>query len=439
MVYSPEGLGGLSERCHRLIGERILPPRFREKERPVLVNNWEATYFDFDEEKLCGLADSAAELGAELFVLDDGWFGERDSADRSLGDWQVNRRKLPGGLEGLAEHVRSRGMEFGLWVEPEMISRESELYRRRPDWCLHIPGRKPPEGRSQLMLDLTRREVREHLIGVLIGLLDAAPVSYVKWDMNRPRAGASSPTLPARHRGEVHHRYLLGLYEVLEKVTAARPEVLFEGCAGGGGRFDMGMLYYMPQYWSSDNTDAVSRLTIQYGTSILYPPVTMGAHVSAVPNHQTGRTVPLSFRGNAAMSGNLGYELDPAALTPAERLEVQEQIAFYTRHRRLIQFGRFIRLAGPAEHGETAWMFVDEDQREALVFRFIIRREANEPLRRLPLAGLDPDAVYADQDSGRRCRGDELMHRGLHPPAEPAEPTESAGEYLSLRIFLQAE
>lgn len=432
MFYSPEGLEGFSDRSHRFIRDRILPPAFRERERPILFNNWEATYFDFDEERLQGLADTASELGIELFVVDDGWFGERNSDAASLGDWQVNRRKLPGGLGGIGEYARERGMQFGLWVEPEMVSRESELFRRHPDWCLHLPGRQAPESRRQLVLDLTRREVREHLIRTFDELLDSAPISYVKWDMNRPLAGAASPALPPHRRGEVHHRYVLGLYEVMEAITSAHPDILFEGCAGGGGRFDMGMLYYMPQYWTSDNTDATDRLSIQYGTSIVFPPVTIGAHVSAVPNHQTGRSVPLDFRGNTAMSGNLGYEMEIDALSQQERADIARQIAFYKEHRRLIQFGRFIRLLSPFEGEGAAWMFVDEQQSGALVFWFLAHREANRMRRRLLLRGLDLQRVYAEVESGRRCRGDELMHRGLLlPPA--------AHDFESVRILLKGE
>jgi alpha-galactosidase len=408
-----------------------LPPRFQDTERPVLFNNWEATYFDFDEPKLLSLADTAAELGLELFVLDDGWFGERNSDATSLGDWQVNRRKLPGGLSALAEQIRSRGMDFGLWVEPEMISRESELFRQHPDWCLHIPGRPTAEGRNQLVLDLTRREVREHLITTFNAILDSAPISYVKWDMNRYLTNVASPSLPAERQQEVYHRYVLGLYEVMEAITGAHPEVLFEGCSGGGGRFDLGILYYMPQYWTSDNTDAVSRLKIQYGTSILYPPVTMGAHVSAVPNHQVGRSTPLHTRGNAALSGNLGYELDISALSAEEQAQVREQIAFYKQRRRLIQFGRFIRLLDPFQTGEAAWMFVSRDQEEALVFWFLYRREANRPRRRLQLASLDSWRDYMDEASGRRYGGAELMHRGILLPS-------ATHDFESVRIALQA-
>ncbi len=432
LVYSPEGINGLSDRYHRFIRERILPPRFRNTERPVLFNNWEATYFDFSESQLKELADTASDLGIELFVLDDGWFGERNSDTTSLGDWNVNRRKLPGGLAGLGEHIRSRGMEFGLWVEPEMISRESELFRRRPDWCIHIPGRQPPEGRSQLVLDLTRQEVRQHLIETFNGILDAAPITYVKWDMNRYLASVASPGLPKERQEEVYHRYVLGLYEVMEVITSAHPEVLFEGCSGGGGRLDMGILYYMPQYWTSDNTDALSRLKIQYGTSILYPPIVMGAHVSAVPNHQVGRSTPLSTRGNAALSGNLGYELDISSLSENERAEVRRQIDFYKEHRRLLQFGHFLRLLSPFEGAETAWMWVDGTQQEALIVWFSAYREANLTRRRLRLAGLDPQRTYMVQENGRRYRGGELMNRGLLLPAVEQDAA-------SVRLLLRAE
>jgi alpha-galactosidase len=377
------------------------------------LNNWEATYFDFDERTILEVARSGAELGVELFVLDDGWFGERNADDRSLGDWWVNRKKLPSGISGLAEQIRALGMRFGLWVEPEMVSPESELYRSRPQWALEIPGRRQALGRRQLVLDLTREEVQRYLIDTLLGILDGAPIDYIKWDMNRYLTHAASPSLPPERRGETAHRYVLGLYRVLDAVTAHAPGVLFEGCSGGGGRFDPGILAYMPQYWTSDNTDAVARLGIQEGTSLVYPPVTMGAHVSAVPNHQTGRTTGIETRGAVAMAGNLGYELDPRALGAADREAVAEQIAFYRRYRGLIQYGGFHRLelGGAGGAGARAWLFTGAESgsgptgpasgsgpAEALLFWIPGMVEANRPRPRIRIPGLDPDRSYVVRD-----------------------------------------
>ncbi len=416
MVYADDGLNGMSSRFHRFIQERIVPPHFAERERPILFNNWEAVYFDFDESVLAQLADAAQELGIELFVLDDGWFEGRDSDRTSLGDWHADRRKLPGGLKALGESLEQRGLQFGLWIEPEMISYASELYRRHPDWVMSIPGRPIAEGRNQLVLDLSRPEVCDFIIHTINELLDSAPISYVKWDMNRNLTGAAAPHLPASRQCEIYHRYVLGLYRVLQEITSLHPEVLFEGCAGGGGRFDLGILYYMPQYWTSDNTDAASRVRIQYGTSLFYPPITMGAHVSAVPNHQTGRTASIEMRGHVAMSGNLGYELDIGTLTETDLAAVRGQISSYKKYRTLLQFGKFVRLISPFESTEAAWMFIHPEIDEIIVFRFRLHVEANRPVSVIRLACLDPLGFYRERERGLEYTGSELMNLGMMLP-----------------------
>jgi alpha-galactosidase len=419
LVRSSEGLGGMSARFHGLYRSRLCRGKHRDAERPILVNNWEATYFDFDARKIVALGKEAKGLGIELLVLDDGWFGRRDDDRSSLGDWTVDSRKLPAGLDDLARRVREEGLKFGLWFEPEMVSPDSELYRAHPDWCLHVPSRPRSVGRNQLVLDLGRPEVRAYVVEAVASVLNSAPISYVKWDMNRHMTEVGSAALPSERQKESHHRYILGLYAVMDELTSAFPDVLFEGCSGGGGRFDPGILAYMPQIWTSDNTDAVSRLKIQYGTSLVYPPVAMTAHVSAVPNHQVGRTTPLEFRGDVAMSGNLGYELDPGALGPDEKAEIARQVGFYKRIRKLVQFGDFFRILSPFEGNDTAWIFVSPDRSEAWAAYFRPQAEPNAPLPIFRLKGLDPDADYrvspcagASSPSGI-YGGDELMNAGI--------------------------
>ncbi|WP_379143856.1 alpha-galactosidase [Paenibacillus sp. sgz500992] len=416
MVYSNEGLGGMSRIYHRLYRTRLVRGMYRDKERPILVNNWEATYFNFNADKLVEIAAEGSKLGIELFVLDDGWFGKRDSDNSSLGDWTEDLRKLPGGLADVAKRVNDLGMQFGLWVEPEMISPDSELYREHPDWCLHVPGRRRTEARWQLVLDFTRAEVREYIYDALSKIFSTVPVAYVKWDMNRNLTEIGSACLPAERQGETAHRYVLGLYELIERLTADFPHILFESCSSGGGRFDPGLLYYMPQTWTSDDTDAAERLKIQYGTSLVYPVSAMGAHVSAVPNHQVGRVTPLSFRGDVAMSGNFGYELDLTKFTDEEKELVKEQVANYKEIRGLVQRGNLYRLQSPFEGNETAWMFVSDDQREALVYYFRVMAVPYPPRRSLLLSGLNPDYNYTLTDSGEVYGGDRLMQAGLALP-----------------------
>jgi len=428
LVYSPEGLGGMSRTFHRLYRTRLCRGAYRDKERPILINNWEATYFDFNAEKLMNIVRAAKELGLELFVLDDGWFGRRNDDKRSLGDWFVNEDKLPEGLEGLAAQVNEQGLSFGLWVEPEMISPDSDLYRAHPDWCLHVPDRRRTLGRHQLVLDFSRQDVRDYIVQRLTAVFSSTPIAYVKWDMNRNMTEIGSALLPPERQRETAHRYMLGLYEVLEKITSAFPNILFESCSGGGGRFDPGMLYYMPQTWTSDDTDAIERLKIQYGTSLVYPISSMGSHVSAVPNHQVHRTTPLATRGHVAMSGNFGYELDLSKLSDEEKAEIARQVEEYKGLRGLVQQGDFYRLLSPFEGNDTAWQFVSADKSEAYAVFVRTLAVPNGPLARLRLKGLDPNRNYRLRGTEEVFGGDELMYAGL-----PLPPL--AGDFRSLAFY----
>jgi alpha-galactosidase len=429
LVFSAEGLGGMSRAYHRLYRKNLCRGEWRAKPRPVVVNNWEATYFDFDDARLIEIATVAADLGIELFVLDDGWFGHRDDEHSSLGDWFVNRKKLPGGLESVAARVREKGMSFGLWFEPEMISPDSDLCRAHPDWCLHVPGRSRSEGRHQLVLDFSRPEVRENIYQQMTAIFASAPISYVKWDMNRNMTEVGSSTLEPARQQEVAHRYILGLYELIERLTREFPSILFEGCAGGGGRFDPGILYYMPQIWTSDNTDAICRLKIQYGTSLIYPWSAISAHVSVVPNHQVGRVTPLKTRGDVAFTGAFGYELDLSLLNAGERQEIKRQTAFYKQVRELLLSGDFYRLRSPFESDEAAWMVVSADRSEALVTHVTILAPPNAAQGFLRLKGLDPTARYKVGDL--ICSGDALATIGL-PIPYPAEDFVSCQWHLRM-------
>ncbi|MBR6570658.1 MAG: alpha-galactosidase [Clostridia bacterium] len=414
LSFSQSGLNGLSQLLHTAIRTRLCRGIWRDQVRPILINNWEATYFKFNKEKLLAIAKRAAEAGMELFVLDDGWFGRRNNDKSSLGDWFVNEEKLSGGLKPLADSIHALGMQFGLWFEPEMISPDSDLYRANPDWCLHVPGRPRSTRRNQLVLDMSNPDVQDYVIASVTRVLESAPIDYVKWDMNRNFAETGSAALSPCRQGEVHHRYMLGLYRVLEEITTRFPHILFESCSGGGGRFDPGMLYYMPQTWTSDDTDAVERLFIQYGTSLAYPPCTMGAHVSAVPNHQVGRVTTLKMRGDAALMGAFGYELDLTALSDGEMAEIACQVARVKQFRSLTQKGRFTRLASPFEGRLAAWQFASEDRGELLVCIFRRYAEANAEHTYIRVMDVDENACYKD-DEGRLWHGGVLKHVGILP------------------------
>ena len=418
LVYSGKGFGQMSRTYHKLYRTRLVRGKYRDEARPILINNWEATYFDFDEEKIVGLAKAAKELGIELFVLDDGWFGKRNGDNCSLGDWYANKEKLPNGITGLSKKINEMGLKFGLWVEPEMVSVDSDLYRAHPDWCIHVPDRVRTEARNQLILDLSRKEVCDYIVDAIGGILKESDISYIKWDMNRNMSEFGSTGLPADRQKEMPHRYMLGLYDVMERITSAYPHVLFEGCSGGGGRFDPGILYYMPQIWTSDNTDAMERLKIQYGTSMCYPVSAMGAHVSAVPNHQTGRVASLKTRGNVAMSGNFGYELDLTKLSDEEKEEIKAQVVQYKELRTFVPKGDMYRLKSPfadVNHNgnDTAWMVVSEDGTDVFAAYFRKSCIVNGGIYRMKFTALEPDAIYEVVGENIRYSGDELMEIGL--------------------------
>lgn len=416
MVYSDQGLNRMSQTFHRLYRTRLAKGYWRDRERPVLLNNWEATYFDFDEQKLLEIAENAKEDGVELFVLDDGWFGTRCNDRSGLGDWWPNPDRLPDGLKGLSEKIEKMGMKFGLWFEMEMVNKDSELYRTHPDWIIHTPNRSTSHGRNQYVLDFSRKEVVDYIYGMVSAILREARISYVKWDMNRSITECYSIAYGAEQQGEIFHRYILGVYDLYERLTSEFPEVLFESCASGGGRFDPGLLYYAPQGWVSDDTDAVERIKIQYGTSYAYPVSSMGAHVSITPNHQLYRSTPLKTRGDVASFGAFGYELDLARLTKEERVMVRKQIEFVKRYRKLIHTGDFYRLLSPFDGNLAAWMVVSEDKRHAIVAYFKILNDVNCEYRRLRLHGLEGSFSYtmkADGTEKGRFYGDELMNIGM--------------------------
>lgn len=413
MVYTDKGLNHLSQTYHKLYQRRLARGYWRDKARPILINNWEATYFDFTEERIVEIAKKAKECGVELFVLDDGWFGQRSSDKAGLGDWVANRDRLPEGIEGLAERISSLGMKFGLWFEPEMVNKDSDLYRAHPDWILQTPERTNSHGRFQHVLDFSRKEVVDAIYEMMSKILGNAKISYVKWDMNRSITECFSAALPADRQGEVFHRYILGVYDLYERLTSRFPEILFESCASGGARFDPGILYYAPQGWTSDDTDAVERLKIQYGTSYCYPVSSMGSHVSVSPNHQLNRETPLYTRANVAYFGTFGYELDLNKLTEEEQKEVKEQIAFMKEYRDLFQFGTFYRLSSPFEKNITAWMSVSEDKKTAIVGWYRVLNPVNDSYTRLKLCGLLEDVEYTIEGQKGTFFGDELMNLGI--------------------------
>lgn len=414
LTYSSQGLSKLSQNFHELIKKHIVSPQWQNKERPVLINNWEATYFNFNEHKLLKLAKKAKKLGVELFVLDDGWFGKRNDDTSSLGDWRVNKKKLPSGIDGLAEKINKLGLSFGIWVEPEMVNPDSDLYRIHPDWAIFHPERTPSLGRNQLVLDLSRQDVRDYLFESLSTLFDQANIVYCKWDMNRSFTDVFSHHLSADNQGEIWHRYILGLYELLSKLTKKFPHILFESCASGGNRFDLGMLYYMPQTWTSDNTDGIERIMIQYGTSVVFPPSTMGAHVSQAPNAQTIRNTPIETRFNTAAFGLLGYELDLTKLSKHDLNIIKNQISYYKEHRSLFQFGTFYRLQNPFETNLCQWMVTNPSGEEALVGIYQKLAKPNDQLEKIAVNGLNNDGRYIIKNRSQyfnlRIFGDLIKH-----------------------------
>lgn len=413
MVYSDQGVNGMSQTYHRLFGKRLVRGGWRDKERPIVINNWEANRFTFNEDSLMRLAKTASEVGIELFVLDDGWFGNRNDECSGLGDWVPNLDKLPQGIKGLSEKIHALGMDFGLWFEPEMVNKNSDLFRQHPDWILAAPGRSVSHGRNQYVLDFSRKQVVDYVYMVMDQIFRESEVNYVKWDMNRSITECYSQAYPANRQGEIFHRYILGVYDLYERLIRSYPHILFESCASGGGRFDAGMLYYAPQCWTSDDTDAIERLKIQYGTSVCYPVSSMGAHVSAVPNKQVNRITPMDTRANVSYFGAFGYELDLDELTEEEIGKVRKQVTFMKAHRRLLQFGTFIRLVSPFTSNFTAWMVVSEDKKKAIVGYYRILNEANGPYRRLKLKGLRDHLLYRLEGSEKGYYGDELMNAGL--------------------------
>lgn len=419
--YTPEvilscsttGFAKLSQNFHHIIRNHVCRGTYQLSSRPVLINNWEATYFDFNEEKILNIARQASKLGIDMMVLDDGWFGKRDGDCSGLGDWFVNEKKLNGGLKALVEKINAMGMKFGLWFEPEMVSEDSDLYRNHPDWAIQIPGRKPMRSRYQLVLDMSNPEVVDYLYGVMSAILRENHIEYVKWDMNRSISDWYTATLSRGRQMEMPHRYVLGLYELLEKLTSEFPDVLFEGCSGGGGRFDAGMMYYCPQIWCSDDTDAHERTFIQYGTSFFYPTSTVGSHVSAVPNHQTGRITSIETRGVVAMAGSFGYELDLNQLSEEEKAVVAKQVTHYKEYQSLIYNGDYYRLANPFEDGMSAWSWISEDKKTILVQGVLFRAKPNVLRKTLRLMGLEAKKNYKIAGTEEVYTGVALMSRGV--------------------------
>lgn len=413
MTYSDEGYGKMSRSFHKLYRTRLVRGKYRDAERPVLLNNWEATSFNFDEKKILDIAHGAKELGIEMLVLDDGWFGKRNDDKSSLGDWFENREKLPDGVDGLAKKINAMGLKFGLWFEPEMISPDSELYRAHPDWCIHSGNNPRTLGRNQLILDLSRKDVCDYIKGFMTEILTRANIEYVKWDMNRNFGETGSELLDKDHTGEFAHRYMLGLYDVLEYITNKFPDVLFEGCSGGGGRFDAGMLYYFPQFWTSDDTDACERMFIQYGTSMVMPASSMGAHVSVSPNHQCGRITSLDSRAFVAMCGTYGYEMDVSKMTDEEKQRSREHIEIFKRVRDVIHKGNMYRLRSPFDGNYCAFQYVSEDKsRCVLVFSTVLAHPNMERFR-VKFEGLDPFGIYRERNTGHIYSGAVMMNVGM--------------------------
>lgn len=416
MVHSYEGIGKMSRTFHDLYRNNLIRGEYKDKRRPILINNWEATYFNFDTDKLIDIAKEASKLGIEMLVMDDGWFGHRDSDNSSLGDWFVYEKKLKGGLKYLVDEVNKLGMKFGIWFEPEMISPDSELYKAHPDWAIQIKGRPLTLCREQYVLDYSRKEVRDHVYGMMKKILDSANIEYIKWDMNRQLTEVGSATLPAERQRELWHRYVLGVYDLMDRLTTDYPHILLENCSGGGARFDPGMLYYSPQIWCSDDTDAIERLKIQHGTSMCYPCLAMGAHVSDCPNHTVGRNTPFKTRGHVAMVGTFGYELDVTRIPQEDRDAIPAQIKEFNKFNKLVRTGDHYRIGNMFEDNTwDAWEFVAKDKSEAL-FEFVqVLGRPNERSRRIKLKGLEADAYYYEENEpDKKISGAALMNAGIN-------------------------
>ncbi|MBE5040901.1 alpha-galactosidase [Ructibacterium gallinarum] len=411
-VFSQDGFGGMSRTFHDLYRSRLVRGKYRDTVRPILINSWEAIGCNFDENKILSIAKKAKILGIEMVVLDDGWFGHRDAPTSSLGDWYPNKKKLPDGIKGLSKKIVQMGLKFGLWVEPEMISEDSELYRKHPDWCIHIKGRRRNLARNQLVLDLSRPDVCDYIINFMTEILSDRNVSYIKWDMNRYMSDIGSASLPPEKQREIPHRYMLGLYKVLENLISNFPDVLFEGCASGGGRFDAGMLYYFPQYWTSDCTDAVERMSIQYGTSYVMPIAAIGAHISAVPNKVTRRSCSLETRGNVAICGQLGFELDPNVLNDYDVKMIKQIIEKYKQMRETIHNGDLYRLKSPFYDGMSACNIVSKDKENVIFFLGTFTSKPFSGKIRIKLKGLDKNASYSDKE-GKVYSGEFLENYGF--------------------------
>lgn len=408
MVYSDSGMGKMSRTFHDLYNNNLIRGEWKNKKRPLLINSWEGSGFDFDQETLVRYAKEAKKLGIELLVMDDGWFGHRDSDNSSLGDWFVNESKLKGGLTKLIERVNAEGVQFGIWYEPEMISEDSELYKAHPDWCVHVEGREQSPARQQYVIDMTRQDVRDCIFNQMYDVLSKNNIAYLKWDYNRAITEPASVMLDARHSKEFFHRFILGTYELMDRITSAFPHILFESCAGGGGHFDAGMLYYMPQAWASDNTDPIERLTIQFGTTMCYPASSMGAHVSACD--RTG----IETKAAVAMAGTFGYELDPKEMSEEDKEKVKEQVKNYHRYYNVIHFGDLYRIIAPTDDEfKCAWEYVAKDKSEALL-TVVIKNRAPHDFLLIKMKGLDPEKMYRDETDGEIYSGALLMNAGIN-------------------------
>ncbi|MCQ2537742.1 MAG: alpha-galactosidase [Lachnospiraceae bacterium] len=446
LVYSNEGIGGMSRSFHDLYREHLIRGYYRDKKRPILINNWEATYFDFNEQKLISIVDEASKLGIEMLVMDDGWFGNRFDDNSSLGDWFVNEDKLKGGIKYLVDEVNKRGMKFGIWFEPEMISPVSKLYEAHPEWAIHVEGRKPGLARNQMVLDYTRKDVRDYIYGLIKNVLSSANIEYVKWDMNRPLSDIGGAEIAKDRLGEFMHRYTLGVYEVMERLVTDFPKLLLENCSGGGGRFDAGMLYFGPQIWCSDDADAIERLVIQEGTELIYPLSAMGAHVSDCPNHIVGRVTPFRTRGHVALAGTFGYELDVTRIPEEDRNMIPAQIEMYHKYNDLVRTGDYYRIASYAQNGKfDCWQVVSKDKTTALVTCVLVRRSPNTRSRNIKLQGLACDKRYRllNEDGSEYINGmageekADRVYYGLTLMNAGINVTEAWGDNQSMLIYVK--